>query len=271
MIVESYEDVIRLSGPLRSNFWETIHTAISLTLKRHPTGVIIDCSDITEVTQEGAETFIDAIEFVNKFEDARIIVAAVPEHVMEVLRQVPNVRSQLPVVKTVDDARRSLDLLVEDEEHGPRRKKESLKAFDRHIVACLSVTRDDAHLLDVLEELVESMPAKAVVVAPIIVPREKPVTAPMPEKEEAAAIGLETARKRLHDRGTPTVLRIERGRDLSAILNEVADEFEAAHVVLALPEFREGDETCLKTLAAVVERVRRPLVIVRGPVSGGKP
>src|SRR5947207_872967 len=115
MIVESYEDVVILSGPLRSNFWETIHTAIALTLKRHPTGVIIDCSGITELTPEGAETFQDAIQFVKEHERARIVVAAVSPQAMEVLRHVPEVRSQLPVVATVEEARRSLDLLLKEE------------------------------------------------------------------------------------------------------------------------------------------------------------
>src|SRR5688500_219102 len=115
MIVESYEDVIVVSGALRSNFWETIHTAISLMLKRHPTGVIIDCSGISEVTPEGADTFRDIMAFIHEH-DARIIVAGVPVQVMEVLKSVPEVRSQLAVAKSVEEARRSLDLLVEEEE-----------------------------------------------------------------------------------------------------------------------------------------------------------
>ena len=83
MIVESYEDVIVLSGALRSNFWETIHTAISLMLKRHPTGVVIDCSGITEVTQAGADTFRDVMAYIEEH-DARIIVAAVSPAVIRI-------------------------------------------------------------------------------------------------------------------------------------------------------------------------------------------
>ena len=123
MIVESYEDVIVLSGELRSNFWETIHTAIALTLKRHPTGVIIDCSGITLMTPEGGETFHDAIDFVAEHDRARIVVAGVSKSVLEVLRSVPEVRSQLPVAESVEDARRSLDLLVEDEPDVPKKKR----------------------------------------------------------------------------------------------------------------------------------------------------
>ena len=132
MIVESYEDVIILSGALRSNFWETIHTAISLTLKRHPTGVIIDCSGITEITPDGAETFHDAIDFVAAHKRARIVVAAVSEEMLEVLRSVPEVRSQLPIAETVEAARKSLDLLVEndDDELGVAAASAKISASD---------------------------------------------------------------------------------------------------------------------------------------------
>src|SRR4051794_2917253 len=105
MIVESYEDVIILSGALRSNYWETLHTAISLTLKRHPSGVIIDCSGLTEATPEGAETFRDVMEYIHGH-DARVIVAAVPSKVYEVLRTVPEVRSQLAITESVEEARK---------------------------------------------------------------------------------------------------------------------------------------------------------------------
>src|SRR5436853_3309421 len=113
VIVESYEDVIVLSGALRSNFWETLHTAISLTLKRHPSGVIIDCSGLVEATPEGAETFRDAMEFIHQH-DARVIVAAVPPNILQVLRTVPDVRSQLAVADSVEAARHSLDLITEE-------------------------------------------------------------------------------------------------------------------------------------------------------------
>ena len=264
MIVESYEDVVILSGPMRSNFWETIHTAISLTLKRHPTGVIIDCSGITEMTSDGAETFHDAIDFVKEHERARIVVAAVSPQVMEVLRQVPEVRSQLPVVATVEDARRSLDLLVETDDHGKKKKRENLKAFDRQIVAVISGDAADEHMFSVTEELVDTMPAKVVLLYPIVVPRELPLSAPMPKEEELAARALELGRKRMSDRGTPCEIRLERTRDIPSILQEVATEVHAAHVIVGLASDLKGDDEYVKVLKAVLERVKKPLVIVRG-------
>lgn len=264
MIVESYEDVVVLSGPLRSNFWETIHTAISLTLKRHPTGVIIDCSQITELTTGGADTFHDAIEFVKEHDRARIILAAVPPAVMEVLKEVPEVRSQLPVAATVEEARRSLDLLVLDEAAQAKIKKEQVRAFDRRIVAVISGDESDRHMFQVTEELVDTMPAKVVLLYPIVVPRDMPLTAPMPQQEELAALALEQGRKRMVDRKTPCEVRLERTRDIPSILQEVAVECDAAHVIVGLASDLRGDDGYLKVLKAVVEKVKKPLVIVRG-------
>lgn len=265
MVVESYEDVVILSGSLRSNFWETIHTAVSLTLKRHPTGVVIDCKGITEMTADGADTFVDAIQFVKDHERARIVLAAVPPAVMEVLRAVPEVRSQLPVVASVEEARRSLDLLTEEEDETKKKKQKPLtKVVDRTILAVISGDDSDEHMLTVTEELIDTMPAKLVLLCPIVVPRELPLTAPMPKEEEYAANALEHGKKRMFERGTPCEVRLERTRDITAMIQEVAQECQAAHVVAGLASDAKGDDTYLKVLKSVIEKVKRPLVIVRG-------
>lgn len=265
MIVESYEDVVILSGTLRSNFWETIHTAISLTLKRHPTGVIIDCSGITELTSQGAETFQDVIRFVKDHDRARIVLAAVKPEVMEVLRHVPDVRSQLPVVASVEEARKSLDLLVEDEDHGKKKRKDPTKPFDRQIVAVISGDESDEQMFRVTEELVDTMPAKVVLLCPVVIPRELPLTAPMPKQEELAVKALELGKERMAKRGTACEVRLERTRDIPSILQEVSNEVDAAHVIVGLASDLKGDEEYLKVLKSVIERVKKPLVIARGP------
>lgn len=265
MIVESYEDVVILSGTLKSNFWETIHTAISLTLKRHPTGVIIDCSGITELTSQGAETFQDVIRFVKDHDRARIVLAAVNPEVMEVLRHVPEVRSQLPVVGSVEEARKSLDLLVEDEDHAKKKKKDVVKPFDRHIVAVISGDEADEQMFRVTEELVDTMPAKVVLLCPVVVPRDLPLSAPMPKDEDYALRALEQGKERMAKRGTACEVRLERTRDIPSILQEVSNEVDAAHVIVGLASDLKGDEEYLKVLKSVIERVKKPLVIARGP------
>lgn len=265
MIVESYEDVIVLSGALRSNFWETIHTAISLTLKRHPSGVIIDCSGITEVTADGAETFHDAIDFVNEHDRARIIVAAVPPEVLEVLRSVPEVRSQLPIAASVAEARKSLDLLSVSEEP-PRKRKEPVKPYSRQILACMNGDRaGDLHVLSITKELSAAKPAKVVILLPIVVPRDLPLQAPMPEIEDRAVEMADVSHKELTELSMVHETRLERTRDLPTLLQEVAQEIDAEHVVVAIRPDQAGDDASQRMIRSVIEKVDRSLIFARAP------
>jgi anti-anti-sigma regulatory factor len=266
MIVEYYEDVIILSGELRSNFWETIHTTITLLLRRHPTGVIIDCSGITEITSEGAETFQDVLGYVKAHEGARIIVAAVPEHVSAVLRLVPEVRSQLAMATTVEEARRSLDLLLKDDSKKEKRQRGPTMVVDRTILACLTAEASDTQVLHVTEELVRSHPAKVYLTIPVIVPRELPIGAPMPGIEEAALEAIEKAKQVLQKSNVPFEVKLERARDLSALLHEVSEEIEANYVVVALPDSNEMENRCAEMVQSVLHRVKRPLLFVRSSV-----
>jgi anti-anti-sigma regulatory factor len=258
MIVESYEDVILLSGALRSNFWETIHTAISLTLKRHPTGVIIDCSGITECTPDGAETFRDAMDFIEA-QDARVIVAAVPENVREVLRSVPEVRSQLPIARSVEEARHSLDLLVDPEGVKPRPAGPKLARI------VLLLTEGDAcpELFELAGEMAEAVHAEMVVTYVVIVPRNLPIQAPMADEEQVAAKELEAAKKDLAARNIPYSIVLERGRDVASALETVVKETGAIRVLCALSAKERELDDQLKALRSVLTKIALPVVIVR--------
>lgn len=262
MIVEYFEDVISLSGALRSNFWETVHTAITLLLKKHPTGVIIDCSGITEITAEGAETFEDMIRYVNEHERARIIVAAVPERVKEVMRATPEVRSQLPMVDTVEEARRSLDLFF-DEEKSERKKRTFDQSSGRAILACITAEACDEQVIEVILELVKAKGGKVCLLFPVIVPRDLPLSAPMPGIEERASVSVEKAQKRLTQQGVLSDVRIEHARDFALVVCEVADSLNASYVVVGLlsSDGQSGPKTLVSTL---LDRVKRPLILVRG-------
>lgn len=267
MIVESYEDVIILSGALHSNNWETLHTAVSLTLKRHPTGVIIDCSGITEASIDGIETFHDAIDFVSEHDQARIIVAAVPPNVLAVMKMVPEVRSQLPIVKTVEEARRSLDLLVEEDEHGgKKRKKESVKT-ERTILVCLAVDETEPFVLELAAELSAFLPTKVVILLPVWVPRELPLQAPLPEVEVCARRVADASRQRLEELGIPYEVKLERTRDFASLIQEVADEINPAHIIIGIRNDERQKDDIQKVLVSIQERNKRSLVFVRAPIS----
>lgn len=265
MIVESYEDVIVLSGSLTSNHWETIQTAISLTLKRHPTGVVIDCSNLTSMTPEGAETFHSAIKFVHAHREARVVVACVPPPVLEVLKSVPDVRSQLPIASTVEEARRSLDLIVD--EHETKKKRGPHRTYVRKVLACVCPSAADEYLLTVVSDLVDKDKTKVILLIPVIVPRELPLQSPLPEVEESAAQFASDAAKHLDAEGVGYEIVVERSRDFATLVMDTANEIDAAHIILGLPGDHEQDSASAKMFKSLIERVTRPLIFTRGKVS----
>src|SRR5260221_6268820 len=109
MIVTTRGDMVGLSGALVKNQWMTIKAAANLLLKEHPEGIIIDCSELDNVSEEGAKTFLDAMRDIQAA-GARIVVCSLPENVMQVLRTVRTVRSQLPIASCLEEARASLRL-----------------------------------------------------------------------------------------------------------------------------------------------------------------
>lgn len=262
MIVESYEDVITLSGALRSNFWDTVHTAIALTLKRHPTGVIVDCSGIAESTAEGAETFRDMMDFI-KDHDARIIVARVSEPLMDVLKSVPEVRSQLPIADSVEEARKSLDLLVVDEPEKKVKKKQPQTGL-RAVLICVTGQSSDDEVLRLVQRLATQQELRVDVVFPLVVPRELPLQSPLPELEQSAAEALKRARTILEESQVHCSVSIGRGRDIASTVVESLEESKATEVILGLSSDASAAEADLKLIKLMLGRVAMPLLFVRG-------
>lgn len=274
MIVESYEDVIVLSGDMRSNQWETVHTAISLMLKRHPSGVVLDCAGLGHVTSEGAETFRDAMDFIKRHQDARIIVAAVPDAVMEVLKGVPEVRSQLPIAPTVADAKRSIDLLVHhDDEHEPgakKKKKPTVSDNARNLVVCLytgtSLEEDDAAMA-VASEIADSRETRIHFVCALVVPRELPLDAPLPKSEESAMHAVGRAKSFFDDRGLVHDDRVERARDVASALVNVVEEIPTTEIiVLPLKSDPNLMDENAKMMKNVLGKVGAEVIFVRRPL-----
>lgn len=260
MIVESYEDVIILSGVMNSNQWETLHTAISLTLRRHRTGVIIDCSGLTELSEKGADTFHSVMEFL-KDHDARVIVAAVPPGVMEMLKQVPDVRSQLPIVGTVEEARRSLDLLGDGK--SPKTKK---KASQVQIVITLRGRECDSEVLKTGSELATGLAGNVRILFPLVVPRDLPLQAALPEEEELARQALDRADKSLNIEGVAHSLVLERGRDIASAIAAAIEEEPATHVLVGLPAGETPHDETATLVRNVLAKVKSSVLLVRGPL-----
>lgn len=259
MIVESYEDVVILTGALRSNYWETIHTAVSLILRRHPEGVIIDCSNITECTAEGAETFHDVMDFINANE-TRVIVAAVPDAVMEVLKSVPEVRSQLPIAATIEQARSSLNLTLEPV--NKKRKREV--AGMRKILVLLSGNASDSNVVHTAISLANDGGIETILVFPILMPRELPLQSPVPVDEAAASAAFAKATMYFKESEIPVSMRVERARDIPSAIEMVLEEVPATTVVIGLPEDETTPDACSKLVKGVLGKIPIQVVFTRG-------
>jgi len=265
MIVESYEDRIILSGALRSNFWDTIHTAISLALKTSPQGVIIDCSQITEATPEGADTFRDIMEFLRNH-DARVIVAAVPEVLLTVLKTVPEVRSQLPIADTVESARASLMRLHDDEDdYGKKKKKADRPVSGKYLVVLFGQASDE-YTLQIACEHAQASQSGLVLMHPIIVPLALPLQSPLEEEETAGANALELGKSICISRSVPCELVLERGRDVASIIAETLSESTATQVFVPIACDEDDQGATGKLVRSVMQKIKSPVLFVRARV-----
>lgn len=258
MIVESYEDVLVLSGSMRKNFWETIHTAITLLVRRHPTGVIIDCSGITEMTPEGATTFRDALEFIGEHDRARIVAASVPPHALAALHSIPELKDNLGISDTVEEARKSLDLLVDL----PDTVAPAADA-DFHVLVLLKGSPTDPTVIDAAGRLVKGRKADVLVLYAEIVPEGESLQSPQPDQEEAISDSAHKAEKILQAARIPHVFRVERTRDILPALTHAVEEFKPDTLLIAIPEKAGYLKDRGAFVQSVLDQIECPIVFMR--------
>ncbi len=66
MIIEARDDVVTLEGSLVTNQWSAIQAPANLLLRFHPNGILIDAGGITRCTEDGARTFLDAMDYIER-------------------------------------------------------------------------------------------------------------------------------------------------------------------------------------------------------------
>ena len=263
MIVEIRDEVVALSGALRRNHWPTLRSAVNVRLRHHPAGIVVDCGGLEALTPEGASTFRDAARHIVA-SGARIVVANVPEHALRVLRQVPNLGSQLPLASTVAEARASLGLAAAPRAGVP---SDPAPAESGDIVVGLLGTGADPHAVAIGCRLGSGAAAaqrRVHLCYLLVVPRNVPLLSALgPEEEEARRV-LERMEGAVRAAGRCVpVPRVERTRSPAARLVEVASEVRAAALVLALPP--EPSEELEAIAAAVLGRADRPVIVNRLP------
>lgn len=240
MIIEAREDTITLRGEIKTNIWAAIQAAAALLLKKHPTGIIIDASGVTRVTAKGAETFADAFKYI-KAHNARIVVAGLAPELVEIGKEVPGVRSQLPLASTVEEARASLQL----EEVTPQRGK----ARNAGLVPMVGNWRRALYYAD---KLAASEGAEIHLVDLIKVPMTLPIGAPLPEREAAGQRRLAEAAELVKKNGLRGYTHAEHVRSESAGLIDFAKRLAADFAVVSIdrpdrtePYIEESEATSL--------------------------
>lgn len=251
MIVEIRDEEIALSGALRRNHWRTLESAVRLRLRAHPDGIVVDCSGISAITADGAETFQEAIRHIEA-RGARLVIAGVRPEVHQVLRQTAGLGSRLPVAATVEEGRVSLGL--------PRSRSSADSSID--LVGLLGTEADQeaVALAARLQERSAAQRPRLLLVFPLTVPRDRPLLSALDKStEEQVRLTLTRFEGSLRERGILPVLRAERTRDRARRLIEVAVETRAARIILGIED--DPDEEIARIVEVVWTKSPTPVLI----------
>ena len=183
---------------------------------------------------------------------------------MEVLKSVPEVRSQLAVAGSVEEARRSLDLLSEMPEK-VKRKHAGLVEVSQKLIVCLLGLPTDRDALEVVSEIADTIHAEVYVMYVVQIPRHLPLQSPMPAEEEEAYKALGAAKTYLTGRRVAHKENIERARDVAAAVQQVLEEVDASHLVVPLSPHENDLDDQAKLVKTILSRVSKTVVFVRGP------
>jgi len=235
MIITTKDDVVRLSGALVKNHWLTIKAAATQLLEEHPEGIIINCEELGHVSEDGAKTFLEAMKDIQAA-GARIVVCNLPDNVLQVIRSVPGVRSQLPIANSEEEARASLRLsgtapAVTEEEIG-----------EKGIVVPLLPGLDADYAVNIAAQVTRLQRAPVHLVYLLVVARNLPLDTPLPAEEEAANRMLSQAAQAARKHNVLYVSHLERVRDPEEGILQVIKNSKAAHAVLSgFPTQAEDD------------------------------
>lgn len=212
MIIETRSDVVRLSGSLHKNQWLTIRAAAGMLLRDFPEGIIVDCSQLQDISEDGARTFMDAIRDIEAAR-SRIIVTNLPHKVLEVLRKVPGVRSQLPIAETVEDARASLRMRSAAAAASPIPNRAPSARTGGVLVVPLIADVDLSYGAELGARIAMATKSTLQIIFLLEVARTLPLNAPLLDLEELAQSALAAASARARGVGASPTEYVERVRD----------------------------------------------------------
>jgi anti-anti-sigma regulatory factor len=238
MIIETKDDVVSLSGSLHKNQWLTIKAAANLLLQQHPQGIIVDCSHLEDISEDGAKTFLEAMRDIEAAK-ARIIVANLPEAMLSVCRMVPGVRSQLPIADSVEAARASLRLA--NRAAAPPALADGARRGAVILVPLLA-DMDLTYGADLAGRLARSAKAELRLTYFLEVARTLPLNAPLLEEEQAAQDSLARAMQYAKQHSVPAWEHVERVRDAAEGILAAVKTHNAQQIVLGATNEPVGGE-----------------------------
>jgi anti-anti-sigma regulatory factor len=258
VIVEAREDTVRLYGDIRNNQWLTIKAVTNLLLRKHPRGIIIDCTHLADVTSDGGETFLDAIQFIEAA-DARIVLAHLPQGVFTTLKSVPGLRSRLPIAGTVDEARKSLLT-------GGRADTSTAVAGTGILVPLIN---PDAagHATATACKLGRDAKADIHLVFLLTVPRTMPLNTPLPDAEDAAQRLLDECEAVVHRYGMKCFRHIQRTRDRNEGVLQMVESLKIRTLILSrkVGQDRTEDDDASE---AALRRAQCEVIVDQLPLAG---
>ena len=262
MIIETKDDVVRLSGSLHKNQWLTIKAAANLLLQNHPQGIIIDCARLENISEDGAKTFLEAMRDIESAK-ARIIVANLPMGILAVCKTIPGVRSQLPIAESVEAARASLRM-----HNRPTLGQTSAEIAKRGsvILVPLLAELDLTYGAALAGRLARAGRNDVRLVYFLEVARTLPLNAPLMEKEQEARESLSQAMLMAKQVNAPASEHVERVRDAAEGILAAIKTLDAEMVVLGAtsePLGAEGHDKFHHIVDSLLHRAPVEVVIGR--------
>ena len=226
MIIEARDDVVMLEGALERNLWLTIQAAANLLLRSHVQGIIIDGSALTCCSPEGAKTFRDAMNYIERYH-ARIVVSGLSDETIQTIKTIPGVRSRLPIAANLEEARISLKLTAPGKIPGAAHRA-------ANILLPLLGTASPEAMLPLSCRLAKAEGPKAHVHLLYIleIPRALPLNAPLPEEEAIAAKVVGEAEAIVRRAGLTPVTHVTRARDIGEEIILQAERLGANILIL---------------------------------------
>ncbi len=266
MIIQTKEDIVTLSGSLNKNLWMTIKAAANLLLTGHPAGIIIDCSGLTDISENGAKTFLEAMRDIEGAK-SRIMVVNLPDQVLKICKTVPGVRSQLPIADSIEEAHASLGLvsLAAAAERRSPAAMEAVKSANLILVPLLT-NLNLTYGASIAARLSRQVKAEVRLVSFIEVPRSLPLNSPLLEEEQVARIALEQAVQGAKALGVTPISQVERVRDAADGILAAIKTYHAETVVIGAvnaPAGAEGHDLFHEIVDILLHRATCEVVIGR--------